>query len=63
MFWSDKEEPEIQEVMDQRRPSNVEAMYACGAGPPIMSTTRTVRRPVGGPDPCLEHAAVATSAG
>jgi MFS transporter, FHS family, L-fucose permease len=26
MFWSDKEEPEVQEVMDQRRPSNVEAM-------------------------------------
>ena len=26
MFWSSKEEPEIQEVMDQRRPSNVEAM-------------------------------------
>jgi MFS transporter, FHS family, L-fucose permease len=26
MFWSDKEEPEISEVMDQRRPSNVEAM-------------------------------------
>jgi MFS transporter, FHS family, L-fucose permease len=26
MFWSSKEEPEISEVMDQRRPSNVEAM-------------------------------------
>src|SRR5271154_893612 len=26
MFWSDKEEPQIEEVMDQRRPSNVEAM-------------------------------------
>jgi FHS family L-fucose permease-like MFS transporter len=26
MFWSDKEEPQVEEVMDQRRPSNVEAM-------------------------------------
>jgi len=26
MFWSSKEEPEVEEVMSQRRPSNVEAM-------------------------------------